>query len=121
MSTTSSVIEETHSSPRPISRKRRIARDRTRTEMDRHWPRRHSRVRLDLSSLSVEFDRRGYLPLGQLTLWESLAAIKVFAGVDIERAKYYDEDQDFLLEFEPTVTHYEVCVAVTPIDQEEPP
>ena len=35
---------------------------------------------------------------------------------DIEKAKYYDEDQDFLLEFEPTVTHYEVCAAV-PADQ----
>lgn len=44
-----------------------------------------------------------------LTLWESRAAIEAFAGADIEKAKYYEEDQDFLLEFEPTVTHYEVC------------
>ena len=47
-----------------------------------------------------------------LTLWESRAAIAAFAGADIEKAKYYDEDRDFLLEFEPTVTHYEVCAAV---------
>jgi heme-degrading monooxygenase HmoA len=47
-----------------------------------------------------------------LTLWESREAIEAFAGADIEQAKYYDEDQDFLLEFEPTVTHYEVCAAV---------
>jgi heme-degrading monooxygenase HmoA len=47
-----------------------------------------------------------------LTLWESRAAIEAFAGADIEQAKYYAEDQDFLLEFEPTVTHYEVCAAV---------
>jgi heme-degrading monooxygenase HmoA len=47
-----------------------------------------------------------------LTLWESRAAIEAFAGVDTEKAKYYDEDRDFLLEFEPIVTHYEVCVAV---------
>jgi len=43
-----------------------------------------------------------------LTFWESLNAIEGFAGEDIERAKYYPEDQDFLLEFEPRVVHYEV-------------
>jgi len=31
-----------------------------------------------------------------------------FAGPDPERARYYPEDKGFLLEFEPTVTHYEV-------------
>lgn len=44
-----------------------------------------------------------------LTTWESRAAIAAFAGADIEKAKYYVEDKEFLLEFEPTVTHYEVC------------
>jgi heme-degrading monooxygenase HmoA len=43
-----------------------------------------------------------------LTLWESLAAIEAFAGSDIEKAKYYPEDAEFLLEFEPRVLHYEV-------------
>ncbi len=43
-----------------------------------------------------------------LTLWESAEAIRRFAGDDIERAKYYPEDASFLLEFEPTVTHYQV-------------
>ncbi len=43
-----------------------------------------------------------------LTFWESLEAIRGFAGEDISRAKYYPEDKDFLLEFEPTVVHYEV-------------
>ncbi len=53
-----------------------------------------------------------------LTLWESREAIEAFAGADIEKAKYYSEDQDFLLEFEPTVTHYEVCAAVVPAGQD---
>ena len=53
-----------------------------------------------------------------LTLWESRSAIEAFAGTDIERAKYYDEDQAFLLEFEPTVTHYEVCAAMVPAGQD---
>lgn len=47
-----------------------------------------------------------------LTLWDSEAAIRQFAGEDIEKAKYYDFDPDYLLELEPTVTHYEVADAV---------
>ncbi|MEA4907181.1 MAG: antibiotic biosynthesis monooxygenase [Chloroflexi bacterium] len=43
-----------------------------------------------------------------LTFWEDLYAIRAFAGEDVERAKYYPEDQDYLLEFEPHVVHYEV-------------
>ncbi len=43
-----------------------------------------------------------------LTFWETLDAIRAFAGDDVEQAKYYPEDKDFLLEFEPTVVHFEV-------------
>ena len=46
-----------------------------------------------------------------LTHWDSLEAIEAFAGADISKAKYYREDADFLLEFEPTVEHYELYVA----------
>ena len=44
-----------------------------------------------------------------LTFWESMDAIEKFAGTPVDRAKYYDEDKDFLLEFEPTVMHWEVA------------
>ena len=43
-----------------------------------------------------------------MTLWTNLDVIKNFAGENIDVAKYYPEDKDFLLEFEPTVVHYEV-------------
>ncbi len=43
-----------------------------------------------------------------LTFWKDLESIKSFAGDEVETAKYYPEDKDFLLEFEPTVIHYEV-------------
>lgn len=46
-----------------------------------------------------------------LTHWDSLEAIEAFAGAEISKAKYYPEDADFLLEFEPTVEHYELYVA----------
>jgi len=39
--------------------------------------------------------------------WESLDAIAAFAGEDVTIAKYYPEDDAFLLEFEPRVQHYE--------------
>ena len=43
-----------------------------------------------------------------LTLWADLESVRTFAGEDLEAAKYYPEDRDFLLEFEPRVTHYHV-------------
>jgi heme-degrading monooxygenase HmoA len=42
-----------------------------------------------------------------LSLWESYEAIRAFAGDDLERAVYYAKDEEFLLELEPKVTHYE--------------
>lgn len=43
-----------------------------------------------------------------LTHWDSFESIEAFAGSDIAKAKYYPEDAGFLLEFEPTVQHFEV-------------
>ena len=43
-----------------------------------------------------------------MSFWESFDAIKSFAGNDVNTAKYYPEDKDYLLEFEPHVVHYEV-------------
>ena len=43
-----------------------------------------------------------------MTFWQTVDAIRGFAGDDIDTAKYYPEDRDFLLEFEPHVVHYEV-------------
>lgn len=44
-----------------------------------------------------------------VTHWESEASIRAFAGDDLLRAKYYPEDRDFLLEFEPEVRHFVVA------------
>jgi heme-degrading monooxygenase HmoA len=43
-----------------------------------------------------------------VSFWESMEAIKGFAGPDPERARYYPEDEEYLLGFEPTVEHFEV-------------
>ena len=49
-----------------------------------------------------------------ITLWESMDAIRRFAGEDVSRARYYPEDDDFLLEKEPEVTHASVLRADLP-------
>ncbi len=43
--------------------------------------------------------------------WDSLDAIRAFAGPDVETAVYYPEDDAFLLGREPTVAHFEVVWA----------
>jgi heme-degrading monooxygenase HmoA len=50
-------------------------------------------------------DRTEFLTL---TFWESLEAVKVFAGDDVERAVFYPEDDRFLVDREATVSHYEL-------------
>lgn len=50
----------------------------------------------------------GFADFLLLSLWASWEAIRRFAGPDIERAVYYPKDEDFLVEQEPTVAHYEV-------------
>ena len=46
-----------------------------------------------------------------VTRWESEEAIAGFAGEDVLKAKYYPEDEEFLLEFEAQVQHYRVVSA----------
>ena len=43
-----------------------------------------------------------------ISLWESEQHVKAFAGDAPEKAVYYPEDERFLLEMSPEVTHYEV-------------
>ncbi|MGH7541906.1 MAG: antibiotic biosynthesis monooxygenase family protein, partial [Gemmatimonadota bacterium] len=45
------------------------------------------------------------------TFWDSVESIRRFAGDDYTRARYYPEDDDYLLEREPLVTHYDVLEA----------
>lgn len=44
-----------------------------------------------------------------ITLWDSMDAIRQFAGDEPERAKYYPDDPAYLLEMTPVVDHYEVA------------
>jgi heme-degrading monooxygenase HmoA len=43
-----------------------------------------------------------------LTFWDSLDAVRGFAGDDVEQAVFYPEDDRFLVDRETTVTHWHV-------------
>ena len=54
-----------------------------------------------------EGDRTHFL---MISLWRDRTSIEAFAGAEIARARYYPDDASYLLELEPSVTHYEVLV-----------
>jgi heme-degrading monooxygenase HmoA len=61
-------------------------------------------------NLSVEILRRienEICHFWTVTKWDSFESIKSFAGEDYEKARYYPEDADYLLEFETNVIHCE--------------
>ena len=43
-----------------------------------------------------------------ISLWDSMEALRAFAGENPERSVYYPEDENYLLEMEPLVRHYDV-------------
>jgi len=46
-----------------------------------------------------------------ISFWEDRAALVRYAGPDIEKAQYYPEDKEFLIELEPNVVHYEIMTS----------
>jgi heme-degrading monooxygenase HmoA len=43
-----------------------------------------------------------------LSFWDSLESIARFAGEPIERARYYPQDENYLLDFPEAVEHFDV-------------
>jgi len=96
----------------------RIWTGRTRRKDGEAYQRYMSEVALDgyaatPGNLGVLMLRRD-LPGGELTeftmvtLWRDRASIEAFAGEDVERAVFYPRDDEFLVERELGVRHYEV-------------
>jgi heme-degrading monooxygenase HmoA len=50
-----------------------------------------------------------------LSFWESEAAVRAFAGPEIERAVFYPEDDRFLIDRDEHVTHFEVVDRSGPV------
>jgi heme-degrading monooxygenase HmoA len=57
-----------------------------------------------------EGDRTEFITL---SMWDSVEAIKAFAGEDIEAAVLYPEDERYLIDGESRVAHYDVVDQVT--------
>lgn len=63
----------------------------------------------NLSATMLRRDLEDRTEFVMYTTWESMDAVKVFAGDDPERAVFYPEDDRFLIERDLTVAHYEVA------------
>jgi heme-degrading monooxygenase HmoA len=51
----------------------------------------------------------GRTELITISWWSSLDDIKAFAGEDIDVAKYYPEDDEYLVDRDATVAHFQVA------------
>jgi heme-degrading monooxygenase HmoA len=60
--------------------------------------------------LVLRHDQGGEAEFLVLTLWESEAAIRKFAGDDIDKARYYPQDSRYFDVLEPNVAHYAVLI-----------
>jgi heme-degrading monooxygenase HmoA len=49
-----------------------------------------------------------------LSWWTSVDSIRAFAGDDVNLARFYPDDDAYLVDRETTVTHYEVPVSALP-------
>ena len=47
---------------------------------------------------------------GVLSFWASLEDVKAFAGEDVDEARYFPDDERYLLEYTPRLKHFEVAV-----------
>ena len=46
-----------------------------------------------------------------MSLWDSLDSVKLFAGDDVRAARFYPEDDAFLVDREWTCEHFQVAVS----------
>ena len=44
-----------------------------------------------------------------MSFWDSLDDVMAFAGQDVDAARYFPEDERFLLDFPPRLKHFEVA------------
>ena len=44
-----------------------------------------------------------------MSFWDTLDDVKAFAGEDVDAARYFPDDERFLLDFPPRLKHFEVA------------
>jgi heme-degrading monooxygenase HmoA len=65
----------------------------------------------NLGVLVLRRERDGLVEVTTVSLWESMEAVKAFAGEDPGRAKFYPGDDDLLARKDDHADHYEVVEA----------
>jgi heme-degrading monooxygenase HmoA len=71
------------------------------------------KIRSTRGNLGVQVFRRihdGIAEFTTISYWESRDAIRAYAGNDIAKARHLAKDPEYLLELEPTVTHFDVLI-----------
>lgn len=62
----------------------------------------------NLAAYMLRRDEGDLAEFVMVTFWESMDAIRAFAGDDPERAVFYPEDERYLVERDLTARHFEV-------------
>lgn len=75
----------------------------------------------NLSVAVMRRDEEGVSHFLTVTHWDSESSIRGFAGDELLKAKYYPEDKEYLLEFEPEVQHYAVVAGSITISSKGSP
>jgi heme-degrading monooxygenase HmoA len=57
-------------------------------------------------------DRGDHCEYQMFSLWDSLEAVRAFAGEDFETAVFYPEDDRYLVERDETSSHFEVVTHI---------
>jgi heme-degrading monooxygenase HmoA len=68
-------------------------------------------ARATLGNRGVQIQRRMVAERAEFvftSFWESMDAIRGFAGDDVHRARYYPEDEEMLLALPPDIDHFDV-------------
>ena len=66
----------------------------------------------NLSAYILRRDEAEVTHFMTVTYWESEECVRAFAGDDVLSARYFPEDKQFLLEFEPSVQDYTVAAEI---------
>lgn len=63
------------------------------------------KIKGNLDARLLQRDEGDVTHIWMVTRWQELECIRAFAGDDIDKARYYPEDERYLLELEPNVIH----------------
>lgn len=62
-----------------------------------------------LGAFVVRRDQGEHCEIQIISLWQSMDAVRAFAGKNVDQSVYYPDDRHYLLDMEPLVRHYDVA------------